>query len=154
MKPKKILDKIVLFCIMGLSYYGIELLYRGYSHWSMFILGGVCGILVGLLNEYKFGWDTILEAQIGVGLGIVLTLEYLTGLFLHRVLDIYPPVWDYSDLPMNLDGQISLAFAPIFIIPIVLAILVDDYYRYFVMGEEKPIYKSMFMDCMKKKEEW
>ena len=45
-----------LFLIGGALYYVIEILWRGYSHWSMFILGGICFVIMGLLNEYKFRW--------------------------------------------------------------------------------------------------
>lgn len=37
----------VLFLIGGLCYYMIEVAFRGYSHYSMFILGGICFILCG-----------------------------------------------------------------------------------------------------------
>ena len=54
-----------LFLIGGALYYLIEVLWRGYSHWSMFILGGVCFMIMGLLNEYKFSWkDSLLKQSI------------------------------------------------------------------------------------------
>ena len=48
---KELMRSSILFLIYGFMYYLIEVLYRGYSHWSMFILGGVCGVVIGLLNE-------------------------------------------------------------------------------------------------------
>lgn len=44
----------ILFGIGGFLYYAIEILWRGYSHWTMFILGGLCFILVGFINELAF----------------------------------------------------------------------------------------------------
>ena len=45
--------ELLLFLIGGLVYAWIEILWRGYTHWSMFVLGGICFIIMGLLNEYK-----------------------------------------------------------------------------------------------------
>lgn len=42
---------LILFLIGGFVYISIELLWRGHTHWSMFILGGVCFILLGLIIE-------------------------------------------------------------------------------------------------------
>ena len=40
----------ILFGIGGIAYVVIELLWRGYSHWSMFALGGLCFLLIGRLK--------------------------------------------------------------------------------------------------------
>lgn len=42
---------LLLFVTGGLLYNIIEILLRGWSHWTMFILGGVCFICLGLINE-------------------------------------------------------------------------------------------------------
>ena len=130
--------KVLLFILMGAIYYGLEILFRGYSHISMFILGGICGILIGLINE-RFSWETPIWKQILIGEAIVLPLEFLTGVIVNIWLGWN--VWDYSNLPFNIMGQSSLLFALIFAPVILLAILVDDYYRHFFMNEEKPRYK-------------
>ena len=63
---KKILKylskELILFIIGGLIYVGIEILARGFSHWSMFILGGICFVIVGLLNEL-YEWDLLFQYQ-------------------------------------------------------------------------------------------
>ena len=35
----------------GLAYMGVELLWRGRTHWTMGVLGGVCFVVIGRLNE-------------------------------------------------------------------------------------------------------
>ena len=45
------LKKCLLFCIGGAAYVGLELLWRGYSHISMFAAGGVCFLLIGQLGQ-------------------------------------------------------------------------------------------------------
>ena len=42
---------LLIFVIFGLAYGLIEILWRGYTHPSMVILGGICGLIIGLLNE-------------------------------------------------------------------------------------------------------
>ncbi len=40
------LKYLSLFAVMGFIYYMIEIVWRGYSHISMFILAGVCGVCI------------------------------------------------------------------------------------------------------------
>ncbi len=51
-----IIEDIILFLIGGFIYYGIEFFWKTYlssgtCHWSMFLLGGLCFILIGRINE-------------------------------------------------------------------------------------------------------
>ena len=96
----------VLAVIGGLVYMGIEILWRGYTHWSMGVLGGVCFALIGLLDEVQDHpplWLQMLEGAV-----IVTVLELLVGLVVNRWLGWN--VWDYSDMPFNLWGQVCLPF--------------------------------------------
>ena len=69
---------LVLFVVDGSVYVFIEMLFRGYSHISMFILGGICGILIGGLNNW-YNWDMPIVKQM-IYSGIIITcLEYITG---------------------------------------------------------------------------
>ena len=49
----KLIEYFLLFIIGGSIYYMIEIIYRGHSHYSMFILGGICLILIGIINTIK-----------------------------------------------------------------------------------------------------
>ena len=104
---KKLLLHLVLAVIGGITYMGIETLWRGYTHWSMGVLGGVCFALIGLLDEWQDHpplWLQMLE-----GAMIVTVLELLAGLVVNRWLGWN--VWDYSDMPGNLWGQVCPQFA-------------------------------------------
>ena len=97
----------VLAVIGGVTYMGIETLWRGYTHWSMGVLGGVCFALIGILDEVQDHppmWLQMME-----GAMIVTVLELITGLIVNRWLGWN--VWDYSDMPLNLWGQVCLPFA-------------------------------------------
>ena len=117
---------------------GVEILYRGYTHWTMGVLGGVCFILIGLINEV-FTWSTPLWLQSIIGATIVTVLEFISGVVLNIWLRL--GIWDYSQMPFNLLGQICLPFSVIWIGLSVLAIVSDDYLRFYLFDEEKPHYK-------------
>ena len=128
----------VLALIGGSIYVFIELVWRGYSHISMFILGGVCFVIIGLINEL-FPWDLGLLWQSIIGAFVVTICEFVTGLIVNVWLRL--GVWDYSGLPFNIMGQICLPFFFAWIALSIVAIILDDYIRYWFFGEEKPHYK-------------
>lgn len=135
---KQLSKHIILFLIGGIAYVGIELLWRGYSHWTMFILGGLCFICCGLLNEI-IPWEMVLSKQMLMGAVIVTLLEFLTGMIVNVKLGWN--VWDYSNLPLNICGQICPIFFIAWYYVSGLAIILDDYLRYWLFHEEKPHYK-------------
>lgn len=130
----------LLFLVGGFAYGAIEILTRGYSHISMFIAGGICFILIGLLNEV-YSWDFSFVSQMVISAGIITSVEFITGLIVNVWLKL--EVWDYSGQPYNLMGQVCLLYTFFWFIISPLAILLDDYLRYFLLGEEKPHYKIL-----------
>ena len=90
----------------GLAYMGIELLWRGRTHWTMGVLGGVCFVLIGLLDEIQE--HPPLPLQMLQGAAIVTGLELLVGLVVNRWLGW--GVWDYSAMRGNILGQICPQF--------------------------------------------
>ena len=115
----------------------IELMWRGYSHWSMFLLGGICFTALGLINEV-IPWEMPLTAQMFIGCVIITVLEFITGCIVNLWLGW--DVWDYSDLPYNLLGQISVVSSVGWYFLSAVGIVFDDWLRYIFFGEEKPRY--------------
>lgn len=139
---RKILKHLALFAIGGTVYIVIEILWRKAmgshpTHWTMFILGGLCFLLIGAINEY-LPWETSIWKQCAIGAGIVLLLEFVFGCILNLWLGLN--IWDYSNTPLNLLGQISLPFAVAWYFLTALAIILDDWLRYWLFNEEKPRY--------------
>ena len=132
------LEYLMLFVLGGFIYYMIEICFRGYSHPSMFILGGICFILIGLINEV-LPWDMLFWWQLLIGDIIVLVLEFVTGCIVNLYLGWN--IWDYSDMPFNLMGQICLPFALLWLPVIAVAIVLDDYCKYLFFHGEKPHYR-------------
>lgn len=137
-KLKYLLKEFILFLIGGSIYYLLEILWRGYSHWTMFILGGICFVIIGLLNE-QYDYNMPLVEQMFSSMIIITTLEFISGVILNIILKLN--IWDYSNLPFNLFGQICIPFMIIWFFLSPIAIVVDDYIRYFIFKEEKPHYK-------------
>lgn len=132
---KRIVKSYFLFMIGGATYVLIEILFRNYSHVSMFILGGLCFILIGLLNELI---DISLPSQMFLSSIIITGLEYVTGYIVNIKLELN--IWDYSNLPYNLNGQICLLFFNLWFLLSIVGILIDDILRTFVFGENFPKY--------------
>ena len=120
--------EFILFLIGGGIYYLLEVLWRGYSHWTMFILGGLCFVIMGLLNEYKFSWNDSLIKQSIISACIITVFEFITGCIVNLWLGLH--VWDYSELPCNLMGQICLYFFFVWILLSMFGIILDDWIRY------------------------
>ena len=140
MQLKQILKLCILALIGGITYVLIELAWRGYSHISMFILGALCFVLLGGINEF-LPWELGFAWQMLIGAGIVTILELIVGIVVNVWLGL--EVWDYSNLPFNFMGQICLPFSFAWTLLSGVAIVVDDYLRYWLFGEEKPHYKIL-----------
>ena len=129
---------LVLFLFGGYTYYGIEILWRGYSHYIMIICGGICFIYAGLQNE-QVEWDYPFWKQVLRVEAFILSAEFITGCIVNLWLGLN--VWDYSGLPGNILGQTCPQFDLLFLPLSAIAIIVDDFIRWKWFGEEKPRYK-------------
>lgn len=84
-----------------------------------------------------------------IGAIIITALEFIVGVIVNLILKWN--IWDYSMLPFNILGQISLPFSLIWFLLSGIIIIVDDYLRYKLFKEEKPKYTSWILEKIKKK---
>lgn len=134
----RVLKTLILYSFGGLLYMLCELIFRGHSHWTMFCVGGVCFWLIGMINEV-IPWEKPLWMQSMLGMIIITIVEFLSGCIINLWLGWN--VWDYSNLPFNVLGQVCIPFMVIWLFLSTIAIVIDDYMRYWLFGEEKPHYK-------------
>lgn len=128
---------LILMMIGGALYVLLELLWRGYSHWTMFFLGGMCFVVLGLLNEI-IPWEVPLWRQALLGTAIVTAAEFITGCVVN--LWFRWRVWNYSHMPGNILGQICPQYMILWLPVSIAGIMLDDWLRYWLFGEEKPHY--------------
>ena len=93
-KSLELLKKSTLFTLGGGVYVGLEMLWRGRSHISMFAAGGICFLLLGKLRRTP--------GRLILGPAVITAVELATGLLVNRDY----AVWDYRGVPGNFLGQI------------------------------------------------
>ena len=113
-----------IFIIFGLIYGLLEILWRGYTSLSMIIVGGICGLIVGLINE-KFNYSVL--SQMVIGMVIVTVIEFVSGYVLNIKLGL--GIWDYSNMKYNFMGQICPQFSMAWFFLSYAIIYIDDYIR-------------------------
>ena len=118
----------VLFYLGGGSYMALEFLWRGRSHGSMFVLGGLCFLLIGQLGKLLKGIP--LAVQLLLFSALITFLELLTGLAVNGDY----AVWDYRAASYNYRGQICLCFSLLWI-PV--SLMARELYRAAEKGLQK-----------------
>ena len=76
--------RLVLGYLGGMGYTALELLWRGRSHWSMFLVGGICFLLIGWTE--KLGLPLFVRSVAAAGM--VTGVELLSGMALNLVLGL------------------------------------------------------------------
>ena len=84
---------VFVFLLGAVIYNLVEVIFRGYTHWSMSVAGGPVLLIFYLLSDW-------LELIAGVIFNILLRQD----------------VWDYSNMPLNFLGQICLPFSAVWFI--------------------------------------
>ena len=96
-----------LFLLGALGYPAIEILWRGYTHPTMALAGGLSAVLLFRINRGLAGGALPLRL-LASGAAVTL-IELLFGVIFNLGLGM--EVWDYSDLPLSLLGQICLPYS-------------------------------------------
>ena len=137
MISRRINKAAILFLIGAAAYALIEVAFRGHTHWTMAVLGGILFLLLGGINEW-IPWEMPLVLQCVIGAVLVTVAEFVAGLILNVWLGL--GIWDYSDVPGNILGQICPQFIFAWLGLSLVAIILDDWLRYWLFGEARPHY--------------
>lgn len=95
---------MVVFLIGGVTYAMIEIMWRGNTHWTMVLLGGLCFLTLYKLFGYMSNYSLIEKCVLGAI--VITTLEFVVGCIVNLVFHMN--VWNYSRMPLNLSGQICI----------------------------------------------
>lgn len=104
---KNIEKYIFIFLFGGFGYGLLEILFRGFTHWSMIITGGSALLILYLINLALPNTPTVLKAFIGA-LSITI-IEFSVGIIVNKVFSF--GVWDYTGSPGNILGVITPSFS-------------------------------------------
>lgn len=94
-------ETLGLFLLGGFAYQGLELAWRGQTHWSMFFAGGLCLCMLSWIHANLHA--PLLACAVVGALGIS-AVELGIGLLCNKVWHMH--VWDYSGEWGNLDGLV------------------------------------------------
>ena len=101
---KRLSEYLFIWALGGSLYYTFELVFRGFSHWSMFVLGGICMVFFTVQGQ-MLHWQDPLWRQILRGTIFITAMEFITGIIVNKWMHLQ--VWDYTDQPFQLFGPVS-----------------------------------------------
>ena len=139
---KYIFKKLMLFILCGIIYCSIELLWRGYTHVSMFMLTGLLGVFCIDTPNNIYGYDLDYLIQIIISTIFCTFGEGICGLIVNVWLKL--SIWDYSNLfGTFFFGQCNIffVFAWMAIIGLFGIFFCDAYNYYICKDNEQPYYK-------------
>ena len=92
---------------MGFFLYAfVEVTGRGYTHWTMCITGGIVLLVIYTLSNRP---ATSLIRTCLLGTAAITLIEFAVGVFDNIIMGW--EVWDYSDIPLNILGQVCPLFS-------------------------------------------
>jgi len=99
-------QSVVIFALGAVGYSVLEILWRGFTHWSMGLAGGICFLLIYWMSVWLPGLGRLERCLTGalVITGVELLFGYIFNLRLGW------NIWDYSARPFNFMGQICLLY--------------------------------------------
>lgn len=141
---KHVIRKGLLFLLCGSIYYCLELIYRHYSHISMFILAGLLGVFFIDTPNNVFGYDLDYLIQIFISIFFCTIGEGITGYIVNIKMELN--VWDYSTICGSFFyNQCNIFFVGIWALLIAfIGIPFCDAYNYYICKDETtPYYKIL-----------
>lgn len=134
----KLRGHVLRWMFGGVLYGGLEVIWRGYTHWTMMLLAALLCVPLDIANEHM-PWRLPLWLQAVLGGLTITAAELAAGLALNRWLGL--GIWDYSSLPGSLWGQICPQFTAIWCLLAGPVIVAFDWLDYWLCHGDRPHYK-------------
>ncbi len=115
----------------GITYGLIEVLWRGYTHISMVIIGGMSFAFIGMMRRFLENSSFLLKCVTGAL--FITVLEFFTGLIVNVWLQL--GIWDYANLPFNIMGQICPTYLSFWIVLSGAAMYIERFVSIYAFGE-------------------
>lgn len=119
------MEQTVIFIFGAVGYPAVEILWRGHTHWTMSLVGGVCAVCL-----YEF-FVTFPEMSVWLkslaGALIITGVEFAAGMLVNVKLGWN--VWDYSKRAFNVCGQICPLYSALWFFMCVPVVKLFEYFR-------------------------
>ena len=126
--------------VSGFIYCSLEILWRGWTHWTMFVLAFIVGIIISQYNNI-FTYDMDLAWQVLFGGLTSIMLEYLFGITFNQDFTI----WDYRGLWGTFaQNQLNILFCCTWFVIVCISIFILDWFEYKVLHDENKPYYVVF----------
>lgn len=96
---------MMCFSLGGIAYGMVEIMFRGYTHWTMILTGGIVMVLINLINQTE---NVNIFIKCLLGATVITSLEFCVGMTVNNLLGW--GIWDYADKPFNIYGQVCPQF--------------------------------------------
>ena len=83
---KELKRDLLIYILFGIAYYICEIIWRGYSHFTMVIVGGICGLIIGHFDEWTPSMNILL--QMFLGAIVITSLEFISGYIINIKLGL------------------------------------------------------------------
>lgn len=127
---KRKIEYASVFLSGGIIYSLIEILWRGYTHWTMTLVGGLCFLLLYVINNRMTSCPLLKRCLIGAG--IITVIEFAAGVVVNIIFGL--DVWDYSGMSFNILGQVCLFFSCMWFMLCIPAFLLSTIMHTFFEG--------------------
>lgn len=104
---RRVIEYTIIFCIGSIMYCLIEVIFRSYTHWTMFLTGGAVFCALYFINLSLKTRSFVLRGLIGAA--VITAAEFFVGVVANLIFHLN--VWDYSSVPGNILGQICPKFS-------------------------------------------
>lgn len=98
---------LFLFACGATAYPTLELFWRGHTHFTMVLLGGLCGLFIHRINRCLPREPFLTRALLSAF--AITILEFAVGCLVNLVLDWR--VWNYSSHRFHIWGQVCLLYS-------------------------------------------
>lgn len=107
MLVKKLLQDFSIFTFSGALYVALEIIFRGYSHFSMFLAGGICFLII--FKIYKKNLHLSMPEKCIISAIVITSMEFIVGSIVNLWFNLN--VWDYSCISGNVLGQVCILYS-------------------------------------------
>ncbi|MGN1114055.1 MAG: hypothetical protein ACI4RC_02900 [Oscillospiraceae bacterium] len=131
---RNFLKFFTIFVLGALIYGSLEVLARGFTHITMGLLGGFSMIVIHQSNTgRREGLNYFV--QLFLITFFITAIEFFSGEVFNVMLGMN--IWDYSDMAVNIDGQICMIYSLLWLVLAAIGIAFDDFIRWKLFREDK-----------------